>query len=418
MASRPAPFLQWTDLPTHPARTFLGRIIAIAAVIVAAASFSCSFGESGSTEFPAAPPAAPLPKGVPEDFRELWEVWSLLQDQYIDPERLNTAETPRGAIAGLLRALGDPYTAFNEPDAYQRQLDSLDASFEGIGAIVGIRDERVVIVSPIRGGPAERAGLRAGDEILSVDDESVDGMTLSQVVARVRGPRDTDVELLIRRDGSSLPAPIVIVREAISLPTVEVKLLRDGIAWIRLSSFAKQTDEDLVSQLKALDLSETRIILDIRNNPGGLVDTAIGVATAFLADDAIVFLERDRSGTETPHFTRGNAVAAQASMVVLVNRGSASASEIVAGALRTNRRAVLIGEPTFGKGSVTTLRTLSTGSGLTVTSARWLTPDGQLIEGLGLTPDIYAMDDPATPDLDEALERAIKEVLRAAGDQP
>ncbi|MDA1097250.1 MAG: S41 family peptidase, partial [Chloroflexi bacterium] len=402
-------------MSTQPARTFLSQIFTIAAIIVAAAILSCGFGASGPSDIPSTSPVAPLPEGVPEDFHELWEVWSLLQDQYIDPERLNTADMPRGAIAGLLRALGDPYTAFNEPDAYQRQLDSLDGTFEGIGAIVGVRDERIVIVSPIRGGPAERAGLRAGDEVLAVDDVSVSGLTLSQVVARVRGPLGTTVEMLIRREGVSLPAPIVIVREAISVPTVEVELVRDGVAWIRLSGFAKQTDEDLLGQLRALDLSETRIILDLRNNPGGLVDTAIGVATEFLADDAIVFLERDRSGTETPRYARGNAVAAQVPMVVLVNRGTASASEIVAGALQTNQRAVLIGETTFGKGSVTALRTLSTGSGLTVTSARWLTPDGQLIEALGLTPDIDAVDDPTTAESDEALERAIEEVLKGAG---
>lgn len=352
-----------------------------------------------------------LPREVPEDLREVWEVWQILQTDYVAEERLDAATLSRGAIEGLLEALDDPYTHFVDQDQYEMQIADLEGTFEGIGAIVGMRDGQPIIVSPIRGTPAESAGLRSGDVIVAVDGESVEGLALSDVVDRIRGEAGTTVVLSITPIQSGTQREVSVVRGAITVPTVTVDVLDGEIAWIILASFTSQTDEDLRHELEGLDFDDiSGIVLDLRNNPGGLVDTAVGVVDEFL-DGGTIFYEVKRSNAETEFSASDDGAALDVSMVVLINAGSASASEIVSGALQAHGRATLIGETTFGKGSVTTLKELSTGSGFFVTSARWITPDRQPIEGIGLTPDVFVGDDLET-EADEVLEQAI-EILQS-----
>ena len=394
-----------------PSRTFTIRsrrtaLVLILGIVLAVAA-ACSLPSFGSSA------AAPeLPEAVPEDLRELWEVWEALQEDYVAPELLDPTVLSRGAISGMLEALNDPYTHFINPDRYEMQIAELEGVFEGIGAVVATRDGRIVIVSPIRGSPAERAGLRPGAIILAVDGESTEGMTLTQVVDRIRGESGSTVVLRIAPEPDGAPEEISIVRGTITVPTIAVEAVAGGrVAHITLASFTSQTDEDLRQTLENLDMSTlVGIVLDLRNNPGGLVDTAIGVVSEFV-NEGVALYEVDRLGNETAREVSGDGVAFDVPMVVLVNAGSASASEIVAGALQARGRATLIGETTFGKGSVTLLKRLSTSAGLFVTSARWLTPDRELVEGIGLTPDVTVVDDPLT-EADEALTRAVNVLLR------
>ncbi|MBI4235780.1 MAG: S41 family peptidase [Chloroflexi bacterium] len=391
-------------------------IAALVAFLIATATAGCVLPNVLTQRTPTftpepAPTPAPLPTQVPEALREIWEVWQVLQDDYVDPKALDDATAlGRGAISGMLKALRDPYTAFIEPDHYEVQLDDLEGRFEGIGAVIGLRDGRVVIVSPIQDSPAERAGLRAGDAILSIDGAPTDGMNVAQVVSRVRGKSGSTVVLRIA-GGAAAPRDIVLVRALIVVPTVTVQKLPGGLVHIRLASFVRQTDEDLQGALRSLDASSrTGVILDLRNNPGGLLDTAVAVASQFLADGLVLY-EVDRAGAEKTHEVRPGGLAPRIPLVVLVNGGSASASEVVAGALQARGRAPLVGEKTFGKGSINLLRRLSTGAGVYVTTARWLTPDHRPIEGVGLQPDIAVTDDPAT-EADEQLERAVEELQK------
>lgn len=367
---------------------------------------------SGATQ--EVPTPGPLPNEVPEEFRELWEVWRTLQQDYVDLKALDPKTFARGAISGGLKALDDPYTAYIPVDHYQLQLDELDGSFEGIGAVVNQRDQRIVIVAPLRNSPAERAGIRAGDALLAIDSVPTEGMSSSDAASRIRGKSGTTVTLRVST-GSALPRDVAIERAVIIVPTVTVNRLEGGAVHISLASFGRRTDDDLRRTLAGLDLDETTgIVLDLRNNPGGLLDTAVAVASQFL-EDGLVLYEVDRDGAESSQPVRPPGSATNEPLVVLVNRGSASASEVVAGALQARGRAVLVGEKTFGKGSVNVLRRLSSGAGLYVTTARWLTPDRRPIEGIGLQPEVVVQDDEGTSE-DEQLLTAVLELKKRSMD--
>jgi carboxyl-terminal processing protease len=378
----------------------------LAAAIVAWGAVACSPAQvdGGETVVPTAPPPS-VPTGVPEDLAELWEVWETLQKDYVDPDTLDKEALTRGAIQGMLEALDDPYTAYVAPGHFEMQLEELEGSFEGIGIIVAERNERIVVVAPIHGSPAERAGLRAGDVLLAVDGLSTDGLDLGEVTDLIRGRSGTTVVLRVAPSDLAQTQEITIERTIVVVPSVTTEMLPGDIAHVTLASFASRTDEDLRQELEALRISGVSgIVLDLRNNPGGLVDTAIAVASEFL-DGGVVHYEVGRSDEEVPREVRPGGLALDVPVTVLVNRGSASASEIVAGAMQARGRALVVGEKTFGKGSVTLLVRLSSGAGLYVTNTRWLTPDKEPIEGVGLTPDVTVTDDPATPE-DEALLRA------------
>ncbi len=324
---------------------------------------------------------------LPAEFNALVEAWELLSEDYVNKDALDPEELSRGAIEGMLEALGDPYTSYLE--SYQVAWSDLEGSFEGIGAIVSMEDGELTVVSPIAGGPAERQGVRSGDKILEVDGEPTSGMNLIEAVLKVRGDKGTTVTLLILHQGETTPVAIEIVREEIKLDSVYLDMLADDIAHIRITHFAERTPVELTSALNdALQSGAWSIILDLRGNPGGKLHVVVDVANEFL-DGGIILYEADGKGdiiNEWPASSGG--LATDLPLIVLVDGGSASGSEVLAGALRDHERATLIGTITYGKGSVNILHELSGGSALYVTTARWLTPDLHLIEGVGLTPDI------------------------------
>ena len=324
---------------------------------------------------------------LPAEFNALGEAWELLSEDYVNKDALDPEELSRGAIEGMLEALGDPYTSYLE--SYQVAWSDLEGSFEGIGAIVSMEDGELTVVSPIAGGPAERQGVRSGDKILEVDGEPTSEMNLMEAVLKVRGDKGTTVTLLILHQGETTPVAIEIVREEIKLDSVYLDMLPDDIAHIQITHFAERTPVELTEALNnVLQSGAWSIILDLRGNPGGLLDVVVDVADEFL-DGGIILYAANGEGDIIEDFPASSGgLATDLPLIVLVDGGSASGSEVLAGALQDHERATLIGTITYGKGSVNILHELSDGSALYVTTARWLTPDLHLIEGVGLTPDI------------------------------
>jgi len=324
---------------------------------------------------------------LPEEFDVIGETWHLLSQDYVNKSALDPDTISRGAIEGMLEALGDPYTAY--VDSYELGFSDIEGSFEGIGALVSIEDDELTVVSPIAGGPAERQGVRAGDKILEINGEPTSDMSLTQAILKIRGPAGTTVVLLILHDGETTPVEIEIVREEIRLDSVYLDVLPDDIAVIKITHFAGNTAREFTSTLdEALESNLSGIVLDLRGNPGGYLHVVVDIADELL-DGGIVLYEADDEGNIIKDYEAGSGgLAVDVPLAVLVNNGSASGSEVLAGAIQDRGRGPLIGTKTFGKGSVNVLLALKDGSALYVTTARWLTPDKRLIEGVGLTPDI------------------------------
>jgi carboxyl-terminal processing protease len=324
----------------------------------------------------------------PEELHTVEEVWWLLSEDYVNNDALDPEELSRAAIEGMLEALDDPYTSYLE--SYDVVSSALEGgSFEGIGAVVTMKDGEFSVVSPIAGGPAERQGVRAGDKILEIDGETTSGLSLTEAVLKVRGEIGTTVTLLILHQNENTPVIIEIIREEIQIDSVYLDMLPDNTALIQITQFAEETSDELITALNdAIQGDALGIILDLRGNPGGYLDVTVDVASEFL-DGGIVLHEADEAGNIIKEWSASSGgLAIDLSIVVLVDGGSASGSEVLAGALQDRERATLIGTQTFGKGSVNVVRELSDGSALVVTTARWLTPDYHQIEGVGLTPDI------------------------------
>ena len=369
-----------------------------------------------SRSFPQAiPPDSPLeaPSEVPEELRVVWEVWALLTREHVDRSEMDPEVFMEAAIQGLLKALGDPHTHYIRPEAFNIENEDLDGKFEGIGANVSMRrDGKLIIVSPLDGSPAEAAGLRPGDIILEVDGESLEGLSLLEAVAKIRGPRGSEVRLLIKHLGALDPVEIVVRRDEIPLVSV---LLRskpgDRIAHIRLTTFYADSAELLGEMIQeAVDDGAEGLILDVRDNPGGLLRAAIEVTSQFLKEGLVLY-EVDGAGQRTDWNVRSGGVATEIPLVLLTNGGSASASEILVGALQDHQRATVVGATTFGKGTVGILRELSNKAGLSIIIARFFTPSGRQIEDNGLEPDVEVVN-AADPQKAEVLqlERA-REVL-------
>ena len=324
----------------------------------------------------------------PEELHAVEEVWWLLSEDYVNQDALDPEKLSRGAIEGMLEALNDSHTSYFESyDVVSSHLEG--SSFEGIGAIITLEDGELTVVSPIAGGPAERQGVRSGDKIVEIDGEPTSGMSLMEAVLKVRGELDTTVILLILHQNENAPVTIEIVREEITIDSVYLDMLPDDIALIQITRFADKTSDELIVALSdAIQSGAWGIILDLRGNPGGYLDVTVDVASEFL-DGGIVLYEADEAGNIFKEWTASSGgLAIDLPIVVLVDDGSASGSEVLAGALQDRGRATLIGTETFGKGSVNVVRKLSDGSALVVTTARWVTPDHHMIEGVGLTPDI------------------------------
>ena len=339
---------------------------------------------------PTALPAVPIdiPDAVPEDLATAWEVWSLISQQHVDRGEFESEEFDEGAIRGILAALGDLHTNYVPPEAFQIDNEDLYGSFEGIGAHVRMNKDGWLVVSPMEGSPAEVAGLRSGDLILGVNGESIEGLSLLEAVNKIRGPRGSDVTLLVRHLGQIEEVELVVRRDRIDLPSVLVRNRpEDRFAHIRLTTFYSDTPEDLADAIKEQQANGAEgLILDVRDNPGGLLSSVVEVVSMFI-DEGLILYELDGAGRRTDHRTRNPGQFADIPLVVLANRGSASASEIVVGALQDHDRAQVVGDTTFGKGSVNRLYRLGNGGGLYLTFAKWYTPDGRLIEGNGIEPD-------------------------------
>ena len=380
----------------------------------------------GAVEYPTLPEPVPSdkpvvrPDAVPADLGVVWEAWSLLNRDYVDPSELNGEDFSERAIRGMLTVLNDPQTAYLSPEIMKGSFqDVFRGNFEGIGAHVNMnRDGQLVIVKPIPGGPAEAAGIRPGDIILEADGESLEGMSLLEAVGKVRGPKGSTVELLVKHLGALDPVLIAVIRDEIPLVSVRLRSQPDDrFAHVRIEQFYPTTPDDLrETVLQAVEAGAEGIILDVRDNDGGTLDSVVGIASLFLKpdDDLVLYVEKgDGSRQNWPvrpdmHMQ----IATDVPMVMLINERSASSSEVLAGALQDHGRATIIGEQSFGKGSVNILRPLSNGGGLYITIAHWHTPTGRLIHGEGITPDIEVTHRDAQEQDVQQLRRAIEELTR------
>ncbi|MFH1560877.1 MAG: S41 family peptidase [Chloroflexota bacterium] len=332
---------------------------------------------------------------------------AMLEIQRDAPGKLDPDVLSQAAIEAMLDSLGDPYTSFLDPHEYELYAEDSQGKFEGIGAHVNVVDARITIVEPLPDTPAERAGIRAGDVVLEVDGVSTEGWSLIESIIKIRGPKGTSVRLLVQHQDAQEPVLIEIVRSVIQLDSIRWEMLPGAIAYVEISTFADNTDEVLADVLREIEKQHAQgLVLDVRNNLGGFLSTTVNIASQFLKDGLVLY-STDGDGNKTDYKVKPGGLALDIPLVVLVNQFSASASEVLSGALQDHERAVLVGTTTFGKGSVNLPKRLSNGSGLYFTVARWYSPNGRLIEGEGLEPDIR-VEAGSTGDEDPQLERALE----------
>ena len=372
------------------------------------------------------------------DFGLFWSVWNKVASNYYDQKAVDPQKMLYGAISGMVASVGDPYTMFLPPVAQTSFQQQMAGQFTGIGAELGQKDGHIIIVAPLDGSPAQKAGIKAGDTILGVDGKATDGWTLPQAVDKIRGPKGTTVTLTMLHKDSKTPADISITRDVITVKSVSgwVKKVKDvdgvnlqnsplsdkSVLYLRLSQFGDNTNNDWQNLVNA-QLPQVKngtvkgIILDLRNNPGGYLTDAAFIAGEFLPIGTSVVMEESASGDRNTLSVnrKGQLLDTNIPVVVLINKGSASASEIVSGALRDNHRAKLVGDTSFGKGTVQEALDLGGGAGLHVTIDKWLTPNGTWVGngvgGQGLTPDVSVSLDDKDPAHDTQLEKAIQTVL-------
>lgn len=333
-------------------------------------------------------PSFESPEDLPPEFSRLTEVWYILKRDHFDRKDMDSKILSDGAIRGMLLAMDDPYASFLTAEQFEIQSQDYKGFFEGIGAHVSMRDNRIVIVAPIPGSPAEAAGILAGDIILGIDGDSTQGLTLLEAVSRIRGERGTLVVLSILHEGEDMPQDISVERNVIKLDSVQMRMMTGGVGVFTVTEFNANTYEQLENAFTRFQTQGGKgMILDLRNNPGGLLNSVFQVADAFIDSKLIVYEVDSKGNRKNWNASRGG-FALDVPLIVLTNRYSASASEVLAGALMDHNRAIIVGDKTFGKGSVNTLEKISDGSGIYFTIAKWYTPDGKLIEGEGLVPDV------------------------------
>jgi len=349
------------------------------------------------------------------DFSLFWDVWDRLSASFIDKKALDAQQMVYGAIRGMVASLNDPYTVFLPPSDNQQVKEDLNGAFNGVGIELGYRDNQLTVISPLQGMPAEKVGVKAGDLILRVEDQETTGMNLPEAVKLIRGPKGTAIKLTLLHQGENEPYEASIIRDTIVVPSVEVEFI-DQVAHLKLMRFGDRTSDEwheVVNQI-ANHLPASGpikgVILDLRSNPGGYLSGSVFIASEFLASGVVVQQESANGVKETYSVNRTGKLT-HPDLVVLVNQGSASASEIVAGALKYHQRAKIVGEKTFGKGTVQEAQDLADGSGLHITSARWLLPSGESIEDEGVVPDYEIKDSPETEG-DEQLDKAFELLAR------
>lgn len=368
-----------------------------------------------SNFLPSSPAVQPEQKSAtPDDlntlFQPFWEAWNIVHQQYVD-QPVDDQKLMQGAIRGMMDALGDKQTFYMEPQLFENETSSLQGQYEGIGAYVDTDGDYLTIVSPIEGSPAEKAGLKPGDKVIAIDGTDMTGVAPEQARLKVLGKDGTKVTLKIARDGEAEPFDVVITRAKIVIRSADGKMLENGIAYIDINTFGERTTQELRETLdKLLKENPKGIIIDLRYNPGGYLNTAVEVASEFI-DKGVVLYEQYGDGHRDTHKVLGNGRATDIPIVVLINEGSASASEILAGALQDYGRAKLVGVQSYGKGSVQNWVPLSDNQGAArVTIAKWLTPKERAIDHVGLTPDViveFTLEDfqaQRDPQLDAAIK--------------
>lgn len=378
------------------------------------------------------------PAGTPNDFSLFWEVYDKLNSQYYDKKVLNPQKEVYGAISGMVQSLGDPYTMFLPPTQNTNFQQQMAGQFSGIGAELGLAPDNktIIIIAPLDGSPSQKAGIKEGDAILKVDGQSTTGWTLPQTVDKIRGPKGSTVTLTIVHKGSKDPQDITIKRDTITVKSVAgwIKKIKDvpaisdslknssdnntEVMYLRLSQFGDNTNKDwsdVITKLQTQMQKDGNVkgaILDLRDNPGGFLTDATFIAGEFLPEGTPVVTEDDGNGNkQTLNVTRQGQLL-DIPLVVLINGGSASASEIVSGALRDDRKTKLVGDKSFGKGTVQEALDLGAGSSVHITIAKWLTPNGTWVHGKGLTPDVSVSLDPKDPTHDTQLDKAIQTLLQ------
>lgn len=357
------------------------------------------------------------------DFSLFWEVWNKLESKYIDKKKLDSKKMFFGAIKGMVASVEDPYTFFLTPGENKQSKDDLGGKFEGIGAQLGLKDNRIIIVAPLKSSPAEAAGIKSGDYINMVDGQSTKSWTLTQTVSKIRGTKGTKVKLTLERNNKEFT--VEIVRNQINVSSVEVSYeTKNGkkVAHLNLNQFGENTNEEwnrAVNEIKSqYDKKQINgLILDMRDNPGGYLEGAVYLASEFIPLGKAIVKQESTTAENKTYYALRNGQLKNIPLVILINKGSASASEILAGALRDYRRAKLIGEKSFGKGSVQEAIDLGDGAGLHVTVAKWILPNGDWINGKGIEPDIKIDNqikdgNTLTRENDKQLDRAVDELIK------
>ena len=350
-----------------------------------------------------------------EELKVFAEVLTQVKKHYV--EAVQTNDLVHGAVRGMLKTL-DPHSAYMTPEMYKEMRVETKGEFEGLGIQIGIRDQHVIVIAPIEGTPAHAVGIQTGDVILKVDETPTKDLTLMEAVQRMRGPKGTSVTLTVEREGVPETLNFTVIRDTIKIQSVRSRLLDDRIGYVRISQFQESTPQDLDRELvKLQDEDAQGLILDLRNNPGGLLSSAVGVSEQFLQPDTLVVSVKGRDGRKDEYRASPPRDPQESPMIVLVNQGSASASEIVAAAMQDWGKAVIVGKTTFGKGSVQTILPLSDGSGLRLTTAKYYTPSGESIHSVGVKPDIVVEQKPITLDEEKQEAPSTKEDARSSSEE-
>ena len=395
-------------------RIFLILLISIFSLVLLGSSFFSGF-KLGTQN-----PQVLVIKGVSNiepkklgvaDFNTFWQTWQIIDESYLRSNEVSPQDKVYGAISGLVKSLGDPNSAFFSPNNSKKFQEDIRGSFGGIGVEIGIKKDKLVVIAPLKDTPASQAGLLPGDHILKINSTSTEDLTIEQAVSFIRGPENTQITLSILRDAWESSRDFKITRTRISLPTLDFEIKDDKIAYIQIYSFNENVEGLFANAVsEALSKDAKGIVLDLRNNPGGFLGVAINMAGWFLPRGSLVVSEAYPNGLKDDFKANGNSLLAKLPVVVLENGGTASASEILAGALRFHRKIKIIGEKSFGKGTIQEIKQLKDGSSLKITVAHWLLPGGEVLEGRGLMPDyeVKLSEEDAKnkrdPQLDKALE--------------
>ncbi|MBC8078544.1 MAG: S41 family peptidase [Chloroflexales bacterium] len=363
--------------------------------------------------------ACPLSEQQCVEFTSFWQAWQIAERNFVDEASIDTQRMTDGAIGGMIDSLGDiGHTRYLPPEIATEYQQQLNGKFEGIGAYIDVQGKQPLILQPIEGSPAEAAGIRPGDLILKVDGKDMFGVTVEELRSTVRGPAGTSVTLTVQHAGENAPTEITIARAEIIVPAVSWRKLPGDVALIRLTQFSSRSSAEMRQALNEARAEGARsVVLDLRNNPGGFVNELVNIASEFMPQDTVVLYQENRDGAREPYTTREGGVATDLPLVVLINGNSASAAEILAGALRDQGRARVIGEPTYGTATVLNQYDLEDGGRILLGTAQWLTPNGDEVRGVGIAPDEEVrLEGEATPLSPREAAELSPEALRTTDD--